>query len=610
MKQNSRFFSLIVLIVFSLHAGSAQYDVERVMEKSFEHTDFFFMPYRFVPFGIGAFKNSVSGMLNDPFLELDVNPARLFRDSSGAGYFVADFRNAREVTDYRNAYYPYPMLRTAAMDMAYRMPYPQYYLNTRRELEPAVSLAYLFRPFSGSWDVLSLGATYQLVTQDEDYYAIPQDVYRSVMGADYKGDRAAGTENIPIVDRYSGADEMLQQGHFVSLFAGADLTQQLQVGTKIGRVVFDREGSYGSSNVWKTGSSSSTSFWRNLESRKQSYGHWEGSLGLRYSLTTAASIGISALRLEGSADQSLPRRDSSYYSYGTIDSDIDDWGIYSSAGEQDQFWNHDGETTIIGADFSAWVTPERRLQFTYQFARQEVDISLSGTVRDGSNGRSRWGWDTTEYRYQSSFGLSDIRTGRGSIVATTQRLTGTYQWKLGDRVFLSLGGQFETRESETKTNESVVANRYSRYQSTGSNPYSSFDSTSETKQLRWTFRTNVMRLTIPVFVTYRASESVELMFGLNRRASNWEAEDVTLAIFDERVYHNQGGSTTESGFGERYTQPRERMSEVRTTFMAGLTVSPTPSLSIRFLGVPNYIDTYAGSELSDFQLWISVSVRP
>ena len=47
-----------------------------------------------------------------------------------------------------------------------------------------------------------------------------------------------------------------------------------------------------------------------------------------------------------------------------------------------------------------------------------------------------------------------------------------------------------------------------------------------------------------------------------------------------------------------------------TGFMAGLTVSPTPSLSIRFLGVPNYIDTYAGSELSDFQLWISVSVRP
>jgi hypothetical protein len=162
------------LVLLSTQTGFAQYFGEHVMEKSFEHTDFYFTPYRFVPFGIGAFKNSAPGMLNDPFLELDVNPARLYRDTAGAGYLTIDFRNARRVADNRDVYYPYPMM-DAARSAAYLIPYPQYFLRTRRELEPAVSLAYLVRPRSEAFNAFSFGATYQLITQDERYYAIPQD---------------------------------------------------------------------------------------------------------------------------------------------------------------------------------------------------------------------------------------------------------------------------------------------------------------------------------------------------------------------------------------------------------------------------------------------------
>ncbi|MCU0453004.1 MAG: hypothetical protein MUE68_05055 [Bacteroidetes bacterium] len=588
----------------------AQYNSERVMEKSFEQSDFFFMPYRFIPYGIGAFRNTVSGMLDDPFLALDVNPARTYRDSSGSGYFMADFRNARTMTDLQDPYYPYPMLRTAAMTSDYILPFPRYYVQTRRELEPAVSLGYLMRPLPETWSALSLGATYQLITQDEDYYAIPQDVYRSVMGADYNGVRAAGTENIPIVDMYRGANEMHQEGHYVSAFAGLELTDRLEVGAKIGRVVFEREGSYGSNNLWDNGSATYVSYWQNWEEREQSYGHWEGSLGLRYALTGTTSLGLTASRLEGSVDQTLPRNDSSFYSYGPVDDPSGSWGINHSSGIQDMSWKHDGNTTVLGVDLSASLTPARRVELQYAFTRQDVDITLRGDIRDASIGRSRWSWDTTVYRYQSSYGLTDIRSGGGTVTASSHRLSASYHWKLGESVTLSLGGQIEVLDRETNTSESVTAVRWSRYQSTGSYAYAYFDSTAEVKDLRWNFTTSMRRLTIPFFLTYKASEAVELLLGLNRTASTWEAEEVTLAVFERRLTVDQNGTTTRTMFGERYTQPRERSSEVRTSLMAGLVVSPTPSLSIRFIGVPNCVDTYHGTELSDIQLWLSLTVRP
>lgn len=610
MKTSHRSIILLATFLFCGRDLLAQYDAERVMEKSFEQSDFFFMPYRFIPYGIGPFRNSVAGMLDDPFLALDINPARTYRDSTGAGYFMADFRNAKTVTDLNDNFYPYPMLRTASMDASIWYPFPRYYVQTRRELEPAISLGYLLHPMPESWSSLSLGVTYQLVTQDEDYYAIPQDVYKSVMGADYNGIRAAGTENIPIVDKYRGANEMHQEGHFLSAFFGMDLIERLQVGAKVGRVSFERSGAYGSNNLWDNGSTTSSSYWQNWESREQSYGHWEGSVGLRYALTGGLSLGVTALRLEGTADQTLPRNDSSFYSYGTVDDPVGSWGIYQSSGVQDLAWKHDGGTTVLGADLTSQISETRTFQMYYQYARQDVDITLRGDIRDVSSGRSRWSWDTTEYRYQSTYGLSDLRTGNGTIVATSHRLAASYAWKLGESVKLSLGGQVDVLDRETNTSEAVTATRYSRYQSTGSYPYAWFDSTAEVKELRWAFTTSLKRLTIPIFLTYRASDAVELLVGLNRTASSWEAEEVTLAVFQQRVAADANGTTTRTMFGERYTQPRERSSEVRTALMAGLIVTPTPSLSIRFIGVPNYVDTYHGSELSDIQLWLSITVRP
>src|SRR5437867_12236524 len=148
--------STLCILLPTFHIGFAQYFGEQVMEKSFEQTDFFFTPYRLVPFGIGTFKNSVAGVLDDPLLNLHVNPAYLPRDSMHASYGYVDFRSAKEIRDESNIYHPYPVFAVRTIEAASFIPYPRFYINTRRELEPVISAAYLFHPTEGALKNLSL----------------------------------------------------------------------------------------------------------------------------------------------------------------------------------------------------------------------------------------------------------------------------------------------------------------------------------------------------------------------------------------------------------------------------------------------------------------------
>lgn len=191
------------------------------------------------------------------------------------------------------------------------------------------------------------------------------------------------------------------------------------------------------------------------------------------------------------------------------------------------------------------------------------------------------------------------------------RLVGSLQWEITPTVKLSIGGQYESRTVETSTTEAILAHRHYRYTSTGRYPYTYFDSTAESKTLDWNFTSALSRFTIPIFISVRASDVTELLFGLNRSMATWEVDDVTLALIKYRIQATPHGTTRRENFGERYTLPKERVSDIRTTFLAGLTVSPSHVFSIRLLVVPNFVDRmYEGSELSELQWWIGVSLMP
>ena len=596
--------------LFFFNVSFAQYFGERVMEKSFEQSDFIFTPYRLVPYGIGTFKNSLTGVLDDPLLNLDINPAYFYRDSIRENYIYLDFRTARDIRDTRSIYFPYGLFPVLDSRVNF-MPYPQFYINTRRELEPALSVAYLLRPHEGVFQHVSLGATYQLVSQDEKYYPIPEDIYRSVLGVDYLGVRSDAAKNVPIVDKYSGTDNIHQEGHFLSFFAGYDITSHLQVGAKISRVSFDREGSYGSQNVWDSYYSiNSTSLWRNSESRNQSYSHWELTGGVNYMVDEKYSLGFTGGYLWGDASQALTRGDSSFWGYGKIGSLTDNWNYYLSSGNQHQTRNHNGKTALVGIDMKMQVSTTQLLQFHYQYVRKNIDIGLSGVIFDTSYGKSKYTWDTNMSDYTSDYALRDVRNGNGATVGKNHRAVGSLQWNISPKVKLSLGIQYENQTMETNTSENVLSMRHSRYTNIGTYPYTYFDSSAESKTLEWGFRSKLTRFSIPIFFSIRTSDVVELLFGLNRSASSWRVNDVTLALFNYRMQANLQDTVYNVNFGERYTQPEERVSEVQTTLLAGITVMPSNVFNVRFLVVPNFVETYTGTDLSDLQWWITLNVLP
>jgi hypothetical protein len=238
-----------------------------------------------------------------------------------------------------------------------------------------------------------------------------------------------------------------------------------------------------------------------------------------------------------------------------------------------------------------------------------IDIGVGATIRDTSFSTYTYTDQTGLYTSDSRSFLSDFRDGKGDQVASRDLVMTALQWQLDERVTLSLGAQMEFQNREINTLESVeIASRSAYLSNRGT--YDWRTSQDESKDLLWTFTAKRTSFRVPVFVNIRASEKVGILLGLSREMSQWKIDDVTLALFRYRNSDNNGAITSQSNFGERYTTPTEEVSDVRTTFLAGLTVAPSPRFQVRLLMVPNFRDTFDGSELDQLQWWVGLTVRP
>ena len=614
MTHQSRTF-IVILFSFCLllcsSTAPAQYWGERAQEKGFEQSEFYFTPGNLIPFGLGAFAGTTPGVLRDPLLDLVLNPAHLRLDSTQKDLMIyTDFRasknNKSEVNNYMM-----PTYRTMAYDVAssiYR-PYPQAYIESRKELEPVFSGAVIGRPFGTLIPEFLVGASYQLMLQDEKYYDVPSDIYRTVMGADYTGRNVAAADGgMPIVDRYSGEDKMHQIGHFISLFGKYNVDDRLELGVKLGRVLHERNGAYGSSNFWDSEySSQSRSLWANMEMRDQSYQHWEISGGLLLHLSEKVTFGLSGGHLWGVATQALTNNDSSYYWYGTSPYQ----STYTRSAGKLTDWRHDGKTSQIGFELRSQLTERNTMTLFYRPRWSTVRLQTASFLNDTSNSEYSWSNNNESGASRSRSRFLDARTGNGEDKTTTDLFLATFTWDLDSRITLSLGAQLELYSREIKTDEEVDVRGLSSYTSTStSNSYAYLHENSESKYLHWGFTAKRKSFRVPVFVTIRASQVAGILLGLTRDMSRWEIDDVTLAAFKRRYVNDNGVITDRSNFGERYTQPREETSDITTTFMAGVTLSPTPVFQARLLMVPVFADKVDGPELEQVQWWLGLTVTP
>ena len=613
MKKHQVYFIVIlmtiVIIGFSTPAFS-QYWGERVLEKSFEQMDFFFMPNYLNPYGLSNLATTTPGLIDDPLLNLIVNPANIYSDSSRKTYFYLDFRNSQIKQNKNFGYYPYLDSRSSySMDMIY---YPNYFIQTRKALEPVFSTALLTRPLR-SLKGLFLGFSYQLIFQNEGYYSVPQDIYRSNIGYDYAGNKVAETSNIPIVDRYKGADDMRQTGHFLSLFSGYEISPRLQLGFRLNRTVFERDGSYGSQNFWEnTSSYKYTSVSYDMRWRNQNYDHWDLAGGLNFKLSDRTKFGVQGGYLWANADQSYAQEDSSLYKTGQINVGTE-WNYYHKQGASDQDMDHDGKTYYGGVNLNHQLDATKSLVFYYSYHQQNADITLSSNVIDTSYSNYHYEWNTDYYYGEWDYALQDVRVGIGERINKSHRFMGALQWEIERTKKLSIGLNVEFMNRRINTDEHVLLDRHSRSKY-NSSYYPAiqnyFDATKEDKSLLWEFKADVVNFQIPIIFTWKISDAVEILLGLNRKMTNWEIDDITLAIFKYRETTSDTVTTKKTNFGERYTEPSESRSDVQTTMLAGITISPSNFFNVRLLAVPNFTNTYAGTTLKEFQWWIGISLYP
>lgn len=609
MSRGLRIAFVLLLCTWSTSFG--QYYGEQVLEKSFEQTDFFFTPTPLLPYGIGGFRPVADELFQDPLSRMALNPAFFSIDSLKEHYAYLDFRGISNVRS-QSTNYNYPMSDYLTAKSISYLPYPRYYVNTRKELQPVVSAAYLTRPVPSDLPGLYAGLTYQAIFQDDKYYAIPQDIYREVVGYDYAGAKASPS-NLPIVDRYKGSDDMHHLAHMLSFFSAYEINPKLEVGVKLGRTAFNRDGSYGSQNLWDGYYNPNTnSIWGNLESREQQYRDWDLSAGLRFRFGQRDEFGVVVGRLWGRANQALTRTDTSFYGSGTVGVGTN-WSQYVQSGLTDQSWNHEGRTTYGGFQLNRAVSPAVTMSLVFGFNTQDVDIGLTSSISDTSFSSYRYQQsDTLASRSDGFSMLSDLRSGGGTKSSRAYRFQASLRWEPGKYTSVSIGAQLELQSSETNTDEAVTAlsrYQYSNSYGTGYN-YSSFNRSIENKHLLWKFTTDVTTIYIPVVFQWRATEWLDALVGVTRTMTSWDINDVTLAIVSLRDMQSSNGNERKENFGERYTMPRERVSDVTTTALVGLTARPSPLFSIRLLVTPNVVDDYDGSHIQDLRWWLAFQVTP
>ena len=597
----------IMVILWSLPAllANAQYLDEQVLEKSFEKADFFFHPNHLNPYGLGGFGTALPGVLHEYLLDLQINPSFAVSDSIEWQYAYTDFRSSREMRSSAI----YPLYADFAYSSSY-IPYPIYLTESRKELEPVFSGAYFIRPFSRAKH-LTFGLTYQIISKDESYYYIPQDIYTSNVGYDYNGNRAAEAQNIPITNVSGGDDRMHQEGHFINFYTGMKIARAVDAGIKAGRVVFDRDGAYGNYNSWDYGTYySGNSSYSRENARTQNYNHWDISGGLNFHPNPNTTAGLTAGWLKGDVSQVMNQSHSSLYHYNYGSSASADTNMWFSEGYDAKTWDHDGGSVYGGLNVVTRKSDKGLFSFHYSVLRENVDMAVAGSISDTSY--YRYSYESVDYESDSRFNssLSDDRSGRGDQKAWRHYATVALQLEPEERTRLRFGLHLEKHDVQTHTSENVLADRFSdnrwswRNRESQENSWN-YESVKEKKTLNWDLRIRTFKIQIPILVTWRMSRTAELLLGINRTISRWNITDQTLAVFDYREKIRNTDRVYKERFGERYTVPTEIRTDVTTSVMAGLTVTPSDWFNIRLLVVPSYAKTYWGSRFSSYQWWIA-----
>ncbi|MHC1738411.1 MAG: hypothetical protein AB9882_10410 [Ignavibacteriaceae bacterium] len=577
----------LILFLFSTLLFSQYYE-ERTSEQNSEQSDIYFRSHSLNPFGLSGFKAITAGFIDNPFLNLKINPADFTLPKGKDLYLYVDFRGDRQEAWF-DGDYVMPMDYTGGYSSVY-LPDRRWITVSREEPEPIISFGIILRPLSEVSEKFFVGGSYQFLRKNENYYDSPYGVYYYRYYYDSFGAANEIGQGVPVTDRYSGADEMTNVGHFLSFFTGYEFSDELKAGIGINGVIHSKEGEYSNSYNGEYGSSN-TEKWNSFQSeeRAQDYKHIDLSLGVKYSPLSTFALGLKAGYLNGKGNQS--------YSYsGNNLSERNkpgvssEWYYYFYDASTSQNWEKKGGTVYGGLDFQKRFKEDKVISGYYLYSSAKIDLTTNSVIKDTSNHNGRWVYNQEWYNYSGYSALSDIRTGTGERNIKTHEGMVNLKWKLNDNTTLSTGIYINNTNTKITSTEPASVYRVSSNSSaTWQGNYNNyFQSRREEKTLVWEYMSDFTTIQIPVLLYFRLSDQWELMTGISRIANAWDIEDVTTAYFTKREKTDLDTSTTELNFGERYKMPRQRISEDLVKFLMSLKLNISDEFSARVMFEPEF----------------------
>jgi hypothetical protein len=603
------FIPLVWLLLIVSLTVKAQYRSDRPLEMSFEQSGFFFSPSFLNPLGAEDFQRASVLTSDDPLHAIQRNPANLSRfdrDTLSGNYLYLDFRNNRQVVEqgyhgYRLFDYSYP-----------RYGWGYYHTTKRDELNPLVSVAYLTRlPVLDN--SLSIGVTYQLINQAEKYYAIPRDIYRNLAGKDNFGVAYEGVGDYEIEDRYSASDDMYHEGHAINAFLAWEVTNAFQVGLKAGKFLFDRQGSFGSDNLWNE-RMDYYSYWKKHEDRMQDYGHWDYSLGLKYAFHEGSRLGLYAGLVTGDVVQGMDKDDESVSRSG--ERGTSRWSDYQSWHTTDQQWDHSGNTVYSGLQWNKKLKQDLHLRLMYNFSRLSQDLGLGSSIESESD--NEYYSESSDYLYESEgySNMFDDRNGDGERTISNHTIQSALNWQVVNEHHFSVGLIMGFRNQRTNTSEKVDAfsetyRYYHNIYNGNEHTHEYYRLTEEDKTINWKFRSHLRYLQIPVMYQYDINPRFDLLVWINRTMNFWKIENTTLVLYDYRRRVENNETLIETMTGERISEPDERISATNTNFLVGITFSPVSNISVQFLASPGIEDhSLVDKKIRGTQYWLNIRFKP
>lgn len=590
--------AIVVIILLSGAPLSAQYFPETVTEKSFEQSELFFQSSFLNTFGLQRFRDVSVGLIDEPFLNLQVNPGLLPDLDGRRMYFYLDFRGTRKEL-VENGFLIYP-----AYDVNTRIA-PDFRPSRLVEAEPEPFLAIggLVYPFGTSR--LLVGGTLQLVHRQDPFFSTPYWIYYGRLGFDAFGNRVAEQGNIPIIDRQSGTDEMMVDAQLYSGFLGYRISDYLTAGVSVNGVHFDRNGAYLFTSRSPFGSLED---WRyqnfNQRERRQDYSHLDLSGGLQFHFLNDWAAGLKMGQLDGEAGQHFTTVDSSFSDYQR--NNAENWGHHYQRFITRQNWDHNGQTRYASIHFQGPVGRTVRMRTYYQFAQTEIDLRNNSSISDTGYYESKYRWDDLNEghnRYNSAF--FDRRSGIGTRDSKNHRVLVSFEWQLTPQNAVTMGIFYTRNRQQVFTTEPVVSARFSEgyYFHSNYNPDTTFYMTrlNEQKTVEWEYDAKTWAVQIPVLSYFRINRNWQVMIGVNRVQQGLDIREQTTALFKERISTENGETRREENFGERYLQPRMQRTDEFTDVIASVEAALSPQFRVSLLVDPDFENRFRIA-----QWWLNV----